>query len=171
VSAVLPEGVQAAQVPEMLQGLLDERFRLRLHKEMRPQPVYLLRVSEGGLKLEAAAAGEQQASNTTSGGTEMTGTLLSFATLRAGLSALDRPLVDGTELKGLYRGVIPAGSGLERMVRGQQGLTPADERGQEAWLAQRNRDLASLGLRIENSSAPAEVLVGDSAERIPIPQP
>jgi uncharacterized protein (TIGR03435 family) len=39
------------QVPQMLQGLLTERFNLRLHTEMREQPVYALVLAGSGGKM------------------------------------------------------------------------------------------------------------------------
>jgi uncharacterized protein (TIGR03435 family) len=40
----------------MLQGVLADRFALRLHTEMRTLPVYALRVAKGGSKLQPASA-------------------------------------------------------------------------------------------------------------------
>jgi len=40
----------------MLQGVLADRFALRLHTEMRTLPVYVLRVAKGGSKLQPASA-------------------------------------------------------------------------------------------------------------------
>jgi uncharacterized protein (TIGR03435 family) len=56
IMAKLPEGASKAQVPEMLQALLAERFKLAIHRERKEQPVYALVVSENGPKLQAAAA-------------------------------------------------------------------------------------------------------------------
>ncbi len=52
VLARLPEGAPLDQVPEMMQTLLAERFRLKVHREKREQPVYALEVAKGGPKLE-----------------------------------------------------------------------------------------------------------------------
>ena len=41
----------------MLQVLLEERFRLKTHREMREMPVYAMTVGRGGLKLQPAAEG------------------------------------------------------------------------------------------------------------------
>ena len=41
----------------MLQGLLEDRFQLKIHRETREGPVYLLTVAKGGPKFEAAKAG------------------------------------------------------------------------------------------------------------------
>ena len=54
VLAKLPEGVSQEQVPEMLQGLLAERFNLTVHRESKEQPVYALVVGKNGPKFKEA---------------------------------------------------------------------------------------------------------------------
>jgi len=51
IHATLPAGATTEQVPEMLQALLAERFRLTYHREMKEQSVYALIVAKGGPKL------------------------------------------------------------------------------------------------------------------------
>jgi uncharacterized protein (TIGR03435 family) len=52
VSATLPAGSTPAQLPEMLQALLAERFQMKLHKEKKEFPVYVLLPGKGSLKLK-----------------------------------------------------------------------------------------------------------------------
>src|SRR5580658_1206275 len=54
IQATLPEGATEKQVPQMLQTLLAERFKLVIHRETRDQPVYALIVAKGGPKLKDA---------------------------------------------------------------------------------------------------------------------
>jgi len=56
IVANLPEGATKEQVPEMLQGLLADRFKLVVHKDSKEQPVYALIAGKGGLKLKESAA-------------------------------------------------------------------------------------------------------------------
>jgi uncharacterized protein (TIGR03435 family) len=56
IHAKLPEGGTKEQVPEMMQSLLAERFKLVSHRESKEQPVYALIVSKDGFKLKEAAA-------------------------------------------------------------------------------------------------------------------
>ncbi len=56
ISAKIPDGVSPDRVPEMLQALLAERFKLSLHRETRELPVYALTVQKNGAKLKPAAA-------------------------------------------------------------------------------------------------------------------
>lgn len=51
ITAKVPEGVAADQVPAMLQALLAERFKMAIHKETKEQPVYALVVGKSGPKL------------------------------------------------------------------------------------------------------------------------
>jgi len=54
ILAKMPEGANKDQVPEMLQALLAERFKLAIHREKRDTSVYALIVGKGGLKLKEA---------------------------------------------------------------------------------------------------------------------
>ena len=54
IHAKLPEGSNKDQIPEMLQTLLAERFKLALHRETRDQPVYALIVGKNGPKMKEA---------------------------------------------------------------------------------------------------------------------
>jgi len=54
IIAKLPEGATKDQVPEMLQALLADRFKLTLHKETKDQSVYALVVAKGGPKIKPA---------------------------------------------------------------------------------------------------------------------
>src|SRR5499427_8757295 len=48
IVAKVPEGATKDQVPLMLQRLLEDRFKLKVHRESRPMQVYSLEVSRGG---------------------------------------------------------------------------------------------------------------------------
>jgi uncharacterized protein (TIGR03435 family) len=52
IVANLPEGATKEQVPQMLQNLLAERFKLAIHKESKEQAVYALVVGKGGPKIK-----------------------------------------------------------------------------------------------------------------------
>lgn len=55
VLAKLPEGASREQVPEMLQALLAERFKLTVHLEGKEHAVYALVVGKNGPKLKESA--------------------------------------------------------------------------------------------------------------------
>jgi len=52
VLATLPEGATKDQVPEMLQALLAERFKLSVHRDKKEQSVYALVVGKNGVKMK-----------------------------------------------------------------------------------------------------------------------
>src|ERR1700733_15363779 len=52
--ATMPEGTTEKQVPQMLQALLADRFKLVIHRETKDQSVYALVVAKGGPKLKEA---------------------------------------------------------------------------------------------------------------------
>jgi uncharacterized protein (TIGR03435 family) len=55
IHAKLPEGATKDQVPEMLQSLLLDRFKLTFHRETKEDPVYGLIVGKNGLRLKEVA--------------------------------------------------------------------------------------------------------------------
>ena len=52
IMAKLPDGASADQVPEMLQSLLADRFKLAVHHDKKDQSVYALIEGKGGPKLK-----------------------------------------------------------------------------------------------------------------------
>jgi uncharacterized protein (TIGR03435 family) len=86
IVAKIPEGASKEQVPEMLQALLAERFKLVIHRDSKEQTIYALVVAKGGPKLkeaaldstpppppEGAATGGQMRLNRTANGMEFSG--------------------------------------------------------------------------------------------------
>jgi len=52
IQATLPEGSTRAQVPEMLQALLADRFQVKLHKEQKEFAIFALVLAKGPPKLK-----------------------------------------------------------------------------------------------------------------------
>jgi uncharacterized protein (TIGR03435 family) len=52
ITAKLAAGAPQSQIPEMLQALLAERFKLSLRRDMREQSLYALVVGKDGPKLK-----------------------------------------------------------------------------------------------------------------------
>ena len=168
----------------MLQSLLEERFGLKLQREIRQLPAFELLVARGGPKIapdnvEAPLAGEPNAT-----------TLAVFdrnvprGTFRAGrnsfeargitvdtfinsflLQLLDRPIIDKTDLKGAY----------DMKLRWTQDLstspaTPDSNAGnaQVATAADVSFFTAvkeQLGLQLTSAKAPVEVLIISAAHK------
>src|SRR4029453_8433069 len=54
IIAKVPDNATKEQVPLMLQKLLEDRFKLKVHRESRPTEVYSLEVSRNGHKLSTS---------------------------------------------------------------------------------------------------------------------
>ena len=54
IAATLPQGASVKQIPEMVQALLADRFRLVLHRGTREHALYALVVAKSGLKVKEA---------------------------------------------------------------------------------------------------------------------
>ena len=54
IVAKFPDGATKDQVPEMLQSLLAERFKLALHRDTKDHAIYALVAGKGGAKLKPA---------------------------------------------------------------------------------------------------------------------
>jgi uncharacterized protein (TIGR03435 family) len=63
INAKLPDGALPAQVPDMLQTLLGERFKLQAHRENRESAVYGLEVARGGLTMQRVPADRDVVNN------------------------------------------------------------------------------------------------------------
>jgi len=55
IVAKMPAGSTKEQVPQMLQALLAERFKMKMHRESKEESTYALVVAKGGLKIKESA--------------------------------------------------------------------------------------------------------------------
>ena len=55
IAATLPDGAPLTQIPEMMQSLLEERFKVKVHREKKEFPVYVLEVAKTGLKMQESS--------------------------------------------------------------------------------------------------------------------
>jgi uncharacterized protein (TIGR03435 family) len=132
ISAKLPEGASTRQIPEMLQTLLTERFQIKMHREKKELPVYLLLSGKPPLKLKEsprdavaeeprgtvniAASGSAQGVSVNMGnGSYYTFADNKFEVHKVSMDALavllerylDRPIVNQTEIQGNYDLTLP----------------------------------------------------------------
>jgi uncharacterized protein (TIGR03435 family) len=183
-----------AELRQMLQTLLADRFKLKVHRETRQMPVYALVTNKNPLKLTPAPSdrecGEQvrrdhryelSATSLSShchafvpGGSDamILGSSVEMSDFAEMLSIwADRLVVDQTGIKGLFdiklprfgsgdlvaRAVPPAPNGaseeLKKFLDAQASLpTLADV-------------LGKMGLKLEPTKGPVEVIVVDNLER------
>lgn len=59
IAAKIPRDSSASQVPEMVQALLADRFKLVIHRGSTKQPIYALVIGKAGLKLKESSPAAQ----------------------------------------------------------------------------------------------------------------
>jgi uncharacterized protein (TIGR03435 family) len=151
---------------EMLRGLLEDRFQLKLHRETKELAVYELVVTKNGSKL-VPHKGEGRGIRTGPGS-------LSFQSIGiAGLAAqlsmiLGRAVIDKTGLAGEYDFTLqyapePGQGGPEALGLPPQNYTapPVDPNRPSIFTAVQEQ----LGLRLESQKGQVEILVVDQVER------
>jgi uncharacterized protein (TIGR03435 family) len=141
-----------AQIRLMLQALLAERLGLRLHRETRMLPIFEVVVAKNGPRLQAAGADAKGGLTSQGGrdGVRVTGQKATMAELAERLSLdVERPVFDKTDLQGSYAIQLDWSRG--------EGSGPS------VFTAIQDQ----LGLKLQPSKGPVEVLVIDHAERVP----
>lgn len=154
IHATFRADATAAQVPEMLQALLVERFRLAFHRERRDRQSLALVGGPGGPKLAKAGAASPTAGNVlrpAPGVIHIQRQRLTMSQLAGLLTAiLKRPISDVTSLAGAYRVSLSFST-----------ADPGDPVITES--------LEQLGLKLESRTAPADYIVIEHLERLPTP--
>jgi uncharacterized protein (TIGR03435 family) len=184
VTAKLPEGIAKQEIPEMLQFLLTERFRMRVHWEDKAQRIYALMVGQDRPRLkESKEIGEANAADgapplasrlsfSANGKVDMTATTMSA--LAEFLSKfLDRPVIDLTGIAGYYD--ISLGVSMDDMTKFRSGVALPEGMNESGVAAVDNGGPGSiiaavreLGLKLEPKMGTIRRIVVDEAERVPI---
>ena len=146
------------QMRPMLQTLLLERFKMKVHRETRQLPVYVLLPGKGPAKVKPASPdGEATLGGSAAGAFFHNQPISRFTFMLT--RRMDRPVLDKTGLAGVYDYTVDL-SGL-----GFNGQPPQDPTaGPSIFTAV----LENLNLRLEAQRAPIEVLVIDQVEKIPV---
>lgn len=182
--------VQQMEGP-MLRRLLEERFRLAIHRETRQLPVYMLSVGKTGPKLQSSKPGSctpyamnspppvtpQGAPRPVFCGFQRTPseglnrsldakgvTMAALATnlSRTYTAALGRNVIDGTGLTGAFDFHLTWAMDPPAAVPGAAGNTsPLDSTGPSIFVALQEQ----LGLRLESTKGSVEVLVIDRIQK------
>jgi len=166
----------------MLQALLADRFKLKVHHETKDLPTYNLVVAESGTKLQPATPGDANNDGIKGpdgrikgtrrmmmqmGGTQATG-LAAQATPIADLAwllsqQLGTPVVDRTGLTGSYAFNLQWSTGGSQPAK--DGDTAPDAIPASSVSSLMDAIHEQLGLRLEPQQAPMDVLVIDHIER------
>jgi uncharacterized protein (TIGR03435 family) len=160
----------------MLQSLLEERFQLKMHREMREEPVYELTVAKNGSKMKLSsdqsspeilaaptAADPLPRGRMTIRGTTLQGNAIAMTGLISILADITkRPITNKTGLTGLYDFKLEwsLDTALAVGPNGQPDAPP-NAPGPSFTTALQEQ----LGLRLESSRRPVEVLVIDSVSK------
>lgn len=183
---------QGQMLGPMMQALLEDRFRVKVHREIRPAPVYALSVGKDGPRLQAAQAGGCTVQDldrpftppapglallpfcgmarVMNNGIDLRGATM--AQLGAALSSrTDRKVIDKTGIAGVFdirldwsRGELP--SGLAPPPPPQRAGEPPPPGPDPAEVTAGIQDaLQKLGLRLEPTQGSAEFVVVDHVER------
>jgi uncharacterized protein (TIGR03435 family) len=167
IVAKLPEGGSTARVPEMMQGLLAERFGLKLHRESKEFPVYALMAANTGIKLTPRPEDfDPRAHND-----RIAIPILSLTLLLE--QFVNLPVVDETGLRGQY--LFPSQAIAQAMsagttAKGQQRAAPAGGGVPEASEPSNSAVAALLlpaGMKLEKKKANLPVLVVESMRQTP----
>ena len=184
IAAKLANGASPDQIPEMLQVLLADRFRLTLRRDTKEQSVYALTVGKDGPKLKLAEVRTDNQSPTAVGpdgkprqammfrfspsGVVLTAPSANLATFVELMSRFtERPVVDMTGLEGQYefhltfapettRGLPAAG------LPGPDGTPTSSDPAPSVFEA-----VQQYGLRLEVRRAPLEMLTVTHLEKTP----
>jgi bla regulator protein BlaR1 len=151
----------------MLQSLLEERFKLALHREIKEEQVYELTVAKGGPKLkEVADPGKGGQQGMRMGRGQLIGMAAPIAILVNVLSQqLGRSVIDKTGLAGKYDFTLTytpdAAQSAAFGPPGPDAPPPPDPNGPSIFTAIQEQ----LGLKLESAKGPVDVLVIDHAEK------
>jgi len=148
------------QIRQMAQKLLADRFRLKVHTETRELPVYALVVGKHGTKLleDRSESPEVGMSNLRG---EMRAAKASMPMFAGSLSrALQRQVVDQTGLKGAYSFTLRFLPDQKLAGQEEEGAR-ANSEGASLFTALQEQ----LGLKLESTKGPVEILVIDRVER------
>jgi uncharacterized protein (TIGR03435 family) len=145
------------QAMEMLQAMLEERFKLKIRREPRNAPIYALVIDKGGLKMRPSA--NQSGSRPCSGAAPAAGlqrfcssTSIAYLNIRL-YGEVKRRVVDKTGLTGLY----------DMDLQWSDPLTneAPDASGPSVFTALQEQ----LGLRLVSETGQVDAFVAESVEK------
>jgi uncharacterized protein (TIGR03435 family) len=149
-----------AQFRQMLKTLLEERFQLKVHREMREGPVYALVVARTGIKFKESDPDADSTGIDSFKGRNIV-IVRPKATMRDVVDAvtkvlLERPVVDKTGLTGTYNIKLTCTPGYITNRESGPGLSDIS-----VFQALEEQ----LGLKLEARKEPVEILVIDHVEK------
>jgi uncharacterized protein (TIGR03435 family) len=176
------QAARAEMYGPILQSLLEDRFKLKVHRETKEGRVFLLTIAKNGPKLRAAKEGACIAANinrraetgpakipvcgapkiSSPGTLEIYGATIANLCAQLGL-ILDREVVDKTELTGKFdiRLDVAPGDLMPRFVAGREIASDDTDVGPSIFSALQQQ----LGLRLEPGRGTVQTIVVDHIEQ------
>ncbi len=150
IQATLPAGATSEQVPEMLQAMLAERFKLAYHRETREYRVNVLTVGKSGMKLPRLPDGTRapSTSNILADGTLRTTRTGKVSSLFLAVDSGGLQLADETGLDGIYTWV-------QDRPPHAPGIDAYRESLQDSFKAM----IEAAGLKLETRKVPKETII------------
>ncbi len=146
------------EVLAMMQALLAERLKLRVHYEQKPLRYLALTQAKTGLKMRPVAAGGIH--DNSGGNGHVRGSQMSMLLLASLLSRFEHEIViDNTGLDGFFEVTLDWTPESGRPTVAANDAAP----GPSLFTAVQEQ----LGLRLESRKGPVDVLVVDSAQQVP----
>ena len=182
INATLPAGASMEHIPEMLQSLLEERFKLEVRREQKETNVYALLVGPGGARLKPAEVNAVAGAPTALGPDGKPRAMMQYsfppggvnvralsANLESWLAIVSRftarPVVDRTGLDGLYQLDLtfePETNGPEQRAVGPDGKSVEIVPAPSLFDA-----VQKYGLRLEKRREPIETIEVVHLEKTP----
>jgi uncharacterized protein (TIGR03435 family) len=160
--AAIDGNINGDQLMPLIQALLVERFHLRIHRETRELPIYSLVVGKSGPRLQATTAATGSSWSKTPG--HLTGQKVSMEMFATDLleAQLDRVVTDHTGIKGEFD-VRLTWAPVDTDITANDADRPssASSDGPSLFTAIQEQ----LGLKLESTRGPVEVLVIESIEK------
>lgn len=157
-----------AQRKLMLQKVLADRFKLQLHREAKPMPVYELVVAQNGPKMQSAKSADIPANGRTiffSGPGKLSGQGATTEDLASALSdsGMDRRVLNKTGIDGRFNFLLhfTMNQSADSEPGGSPDNSAAGEKEPSIFTAVQEQ----LGLKLEPDTAPVECLVIDHVQR------
>jgi len=169
----VPGQPSVAQIKTMLQKLLTDRFQLKFHREQKELAVYAITVAKTGVKIAKSEGDPNGLPGLFFGGGGPGGgvnfnvrnaTLAEVANTLQG-SVLDKPVVDQTGLAGKYDFIVKFTPDPGQMAAFGGPGAPPPAANPDAPPDLFAAFTQQLGLRLETSKAPVDVLVIDKIEK------
>lgn len=177
ISGTTKAPLPADQMRELLQPFLTKQFAIKSHRETKVEPVYELRLAPGGIKLplsgDTLTAGASVGKFNmllTPEGLKLAGTVSLDQIAEVLSQSLDLPVVNKTGVSGVYKIGLTFAPPDGRVTMGRSPHIP-QLNGQPMRLTAPSVFKAlpeQLGLSLEKTKAPVELLVIDAANKKPL---